>query len=1030
MRSYKLFISAMCLCAALVSCSDDKMQQEGILGNALLPFEDVKLHPLGETVKMSFSSANDWMMKRTVEASSEWLSVSPSSGKAGTTEITITVNPCLDEDRMEELMFGSEPLKVSQDRAVLSIDRTTVAVGWQKSKESIDIESNIRWKIQTDGGDWINTGEDYGTGSIHGTDKVSERKSVPLNFVENNVSEAPYTAEITFTPVKYNSDGREDALDANVSQALTRTLMVIQDNLYFKADKTELTSFDCLGKGYIDQQDESFKDAHENHTQTLKVTSEEVWTIAFDDNWGEYKVVGSDKISASGGKELTETTYEVSVESPNPSMENNRENKLIITVTPEAGEPVKKEIRISQDPYKFNVFVDNDIKEKAVFDNSGSAKKSLRIETDGPWNISGLESWLQDVSETQGRGNHEFELNAKGQNLNFDDNKATLSFASSFGHAKNIEVSQDKFIFDIYFNSGNGGRSDRLTLPRLNVDKYEMKIESSGPWSVDVSTTGGDWLSVGKLSGQAEDNSVFVNAIDANPNESQRSKTITVTSNLHKDNGSFSKNDYTRTLTVVQDEYRFNILSQKDGSAFEPSVFPSYKSGSNSQSFYLECGAPWKVVKNPSWIKFDMTEGDGKTYPTVNITADDNTGDDWDKDREEEIVIESDRYLNGTYSEQKSIYVSQEAFVFVAESNCDENNMMSSYKSQSKDNMYIKITTVDGAAWRLESAETWVKTDSNNGKGDKELKLWAENNYGQQRPGTIKVYSEPLNEYFNVPVYQKAYNFKVKTTEFNQFDELDGKAQTLEFECDGDWKIEKPDWIVVKNGNVQGEGNATLSVSAKKNSGGERSGTLKISSGGTNTGSLPVSQRNFLWEVTPEDYNITGVSATDGTEKEYNVSCSGSWTVSSSDNNVVVTPKDNNGNRDTKGSFTITVKPNNETTERNATVTVSSTDFPDVKKEIKISQEKYLWSVTCNDTEFNASDKTSKEIDVKCSGEWEAKSNEAWLTVSPGSANGNGKVTVTASDNTGKEARQGKITVTSKDNPKLTKDITFTQKAK
>lgn len=1029
----------MCLCAALVSCSDDKMQQEGIPGNALLPFEDVKLHPLGETVKMSFSSANDWMMtRRNVEASSKWLSVSPSSGKAGTTEITITVNPCLDENRMEELMFGSEPLKVSQDRAFLSIDRTTVAVGWQKSKDSIDIASNIRWKIQTDGGDWINTGKDYDTGSIHGTDKVSERKSVPLNFVENNVSEAPDTAVITLTPVKYNSDGREDALDANVSQALTRTITVIQDNLYFKADKTELTSFDCLGKAYIDQQDdESFKDAHENHTQTLKVTSEEDWTIAFDDNddnWAEYKVVDSDKISASGGKELTETTYEVSVVSPNPYVDTTRKNKLIITVTPKAGEPVKKEIRISQDSYKFNIFVDNDIKDTVVFDNSGSAKKTLRIETDGPWNISGLESesWLQSDSTTQSSGNYEFELSAKGQNLNFDDNKATLSFASSFGHVKNIEVSQEKFIFDIYFNFGNGVRSDRLTLPRLDVDKYEMKIESSGPWSVDVSPTDeGDWLSVGKQSGQAEDNSVFVNAIDANPYEKQRSKTITVTSKRHEGNESFSKNDYTRTLTVVQDEYRFNILSPKDSSDFEPSVFPSYKSGSNSQSFYLECRAPWKVVEYPSWIKFNMTEGDGKTYPTVKITAYDNTGDNWDQNRKGKIVIQSDRYLDGKYSEQKSIYVSQEAFVFAAESNCDDNNMMSSYKSQSKDNMYIKITTVDGAAWKLESAETtWVKTDSDNGEGDKELKLWAENNYGQLRSGTIKAYSEPLNKYIDVEVYQKAYNFNVNTT-FKEFDELDGKDQKLQFECDGDWKIDKPNWIVVKNGNVQGEGNATLFVYASKNSGDERSGTLTISSGDTITRSLSVSQRNFLWEVTPEVYNITGVSATDGTEQEYNVSCSGSWTVSSSGtSNVVVTPQGNNGNRDTKGSFTITVKPNNENIDKNATVTVSSADFSDVKKEIIISQDKYLWIVTCNDTVFNASDETSKEITVTCSGEWEAKSDAAWLTVSPGSDNGNGKVTVTASDNTGEEARQGKITVTSKDNPKLTQDITFTQKAK
>ena len=114
------FIVLSLICLAATSCSDSNLEQQGWDNNALLPFGDVDLHPLGETVTMPFTCSDVWKAK----ATESWVSIKPNNGNPGTTYISITVPPNLGEDRETEIHIGGETLKVTQNQAVLSVDET------------------------------------------------------------------------------------------------------------------------------------------------------------------------------------------------------------------------------------------------------------------------------------------------------------------------------------------------------------------------------------------------------------------------------------------------------------------------------------------------------------------------------------------------------------------------------------------------------------------------------------------------------------------------------------------------------------------------------------------------------------------------------------------------------------------------------------------------------------------------------------------------------------------------------------------
>lgn len=1046
------FIVLSLIFLAATSCSDSNLEQQGWDNNALLPFGDVDLHPLGETVTMPFTCSDVWKAK----ATEAWVSIKPNNGNPGTTYISISVPPNLGEDRETEIHIGGETLKVTQNQAVLSVDETefddvseqAFEVGWQKARRELKVKSNIRWAFKIGNGtdSWIHIAG-LSAGDEYGKDKVVLPKSLPLDFIENNIGDSQYYTTLEIVPV--GLDGNNKPVKSVVIDALKKTIEITQDNLYFTIDEEELAGFDCLGKDYIDTQDEFFQDAHDNHTQNLTVTSEADWEIdteADETTWG----ISCDPISSPDlpeslfGKQLKRITYAVSVRKANPDMINDRETVLNITVNPANGDPVIKEVPIAQDKYKFNIYVDDLQVDTTVFDNVGEVAKTVRIETDGPWNLNYVGDWMEDIDVLEGYGNSSLEIKAKGRNLNFQDNELRLTFRSRLNEQiqKPLQCKQDKFVFDAVFDPGESNQQEGnlLSLTRLDDTEHIMNIASSGPWSMTVSDADDDWLNVSNLIGDGNSD-VKVKAIGANPSDKDsRTKTITLISALHEDAGIIKDGESRKIFTVRQDEYKFNILNAKGGSQFTPSSFVSYTSGNNIQTFVVDCGAPWKVTDCPTWITVSPTEGDGKRTATVTIKASDNTGTDWGKPRDGTIVIKSDRLLDNTYGDSKSLDVNQEKFVFDVSTDCTSNDRLKAYYSQNYKKT-VSIKTLENVQWYLVK-DNWILTDQVTGTGSGEFKVYSANYYTSAvRSGQVSIHCSPLNKNFPVTIYQEAYVFDMPDKTFDEFDELKPSAQYIDFECSGDWTVHsKPIWLVVKKdgkeleGNSGGIGNASLEVSANVNPGDRRSGSLIITSPGGHSKSYNVSQRDYQWEFESlNDNELTNISEMRGIDKTYEVKCSGGWTVESTDENVAkVTPVNSSGGRDKSGSIRIEVGPNYTTEDVTAYVKIKSVDFPIREpKEVLISQNAYRWSVTdtLNTYELKASGNGFISIKVECSGNWRVAAS-SWIKISTTEGTGDGKVVLTPEDNPNKSSREGTVTITSKENANLTKEIKFTQKGK
>lgn len=88
---YKVFLGAFALLAA--ACSDDKPDNMEIVVPGDASGSELKIDVMGGSSTMSFDATSDWTAEVSTGRADNWLSVYPTSGKAGKGEVTVTVQP-------------------------------------------------------------------------------------------------------------------------------------------------------------------------------------------------------------------------------------------------------------------------------------------------------------------------------------------------------------------------------------------------------------------------------------------------------------------------------------------------------------------------------------------------------------------------------------------------------------------------------------------------------------------------------------------------------------------------------------------------------------------------------------------------------------------------------------------------------------------------------------------------------------------------------------------------------------------------
>lgn len=1060
-KNYINHLAAIVCCVfSLIACSDKALQQDKVDGDMIiLPFGDIELHPLGQKVSMPFTCSSSWSVE-TDKEKPDWLTVEPSSGEAGTTQITITASPNVgSKDRSVTLKFPGKDLVVEQQRTVLSVDKSAFddaekqafVLGWQASNRELNVESNIKWTFRLedvvddyDDYDWVQTESD--TKKVYGKNKVISDEPLKFNMPDNNIGSSVHTASIVVIPL--DIDGKELS-DEELRNSLTKKINIEQDYLYFKLISENLKSFDYLGSDYVNsREDEEFKNKHTDCIQTLCVESEADWTIvdetAANDKGIYFSRSEDGKVESVTDKTVKKWNLNIDWRTANPDRDD-REYTQKIKVTPEKGEGKELAIDLKQLGYVFSVELEDN---KSQFKNNDSDQTiTVKIQTDGPWALENESSWLDPGTGLKGEGNATVNFKTKGQNLNFEDNKSTVKFSTAGLNQlqKPIEFSQDKFKFDITLekNDNDNDNDNTMHLTRLDLSEHKVNVVSSGPWKVELLDKGKEYMNCSSYAGEAGNTSFGFNFKKTNNDTSDHPVDITVYSTQHKDN--LVEGQSKKTFRIVHDPYFFQVQrSESDERDFETDTFKAYQAG--SQSFYLKCSAPWKIIvddDDKNWLSVDKTEGDGVSYTPISITAGNNTGKDWQQSRTGRLTILSDRYGTGIESqmERKTIDISQEEFKFNVTCNASYGGtMLPAVDTKENSMIRINIESSDNAAWKITGGE-WAIPEEPDGNGSKNVKVYSkDNNYGFKiRHDVLEVTSVPLDITKSFNIYQDKYVFEPSPITVNEFPELNASSQPITLKCTGNWTIDYPDWLTVTaNGEKVpsgsgSKGNADFELKANNNSGKSRSGEFVIKSGGVHVKKYSVSQAGYLWTVTPAD-DFMGLSEMTGGVKEYTVESSGSWEATSSNSaHVQVSTTNTGGGRGVVGVVTVTVKPNYTLEPVNATVTVRSKDFPSKVEQINISQNAYKWSVGDPDVStFNADGATNNTAKVsikECSGSWKADSSAGWLKLDKAEGNGGDTIVVTVKDaNADTADRKATLTITSKDNSALKKVIEFIQK--
>ena len=1017
-------LAVILIALTCASCSKDNDLEQGSTHAAVLPIKDTDVNPLGDDWTVAYTSGESWKLQ--TSSSVTWVTFDTYAGKAGTTEIRISVQPNTEEyDRKVEVSFieGSSEkasFTISQEAARLKPDISVIESGWLGSDHVLNVESNIRWRLSVSHVDeedksWLSVQE----GSYE------KDMSLNVNFNGNNFSGEDHAATIRLVPYKLNNNGGEISLNNTVLKNLTREIPVSQANLIFlvndKAEDPELSGFsefgskvDSLGQPYVT----------DPVSQSMTIRSETEWSIdKVNADWlevSEPMLIEEDYANGIKTHSLT-----LNVADPNPYL---TDQTGVIRLVSREDENAFREIHVTQNGYLFEAVMMNGDVPDPVMPEDTSGVAELLVRTNGPWRIdpSSIPEWATvDDSFLSGVGETRIPVTSPVWNMKLTRLQGNIVFnTDGINDLQSLpEIYKEAF----QFNIGENVVSDRFsvreileTLPMKNTMQYDFEVNSSGPWDMTMEYEGsaGEWFSVSQDEGTGHD-MLTVGALSENPDkDSDRTVLLTFVSRMHQEIGE----DVRVEIPVTQQKYTFEI-----GDYLFENV-PAYMKNGIQYSTKLSCSYDWTLwtgggvnVTSDSNGSNALTSGDGLTYPMLYL----NVGTNIQKEPVTKYV-----YVRSDYdSETKSIEIRQDAFVFDI-----QNDFPTGSLPYNAENTYVaQVESTEDVVWEIQgvSQSSWVKPGVQKGTGSGEVTFTTtKNGTLSSRTANVTFYNTVSLETQTFTFNQDAYLFKVSKSSLSSFDEVNARnsAQTFTVQCSDKWSIKEqiPDWLSISPVSGNG-GTSTVTVkSLKDNFGAERNFSFTVDgsyAGVSHVHQLSVNQKNYVFEVTGD---LGTISLTDNkaTTKKVNIKSSGAWTVSTSDSDVVtVSPASGTASRDNAKTCTFSIKTNYTKDRRTATVTVQgehySSAYPDFRKTVTISQPAYQFAVDDAEQTIEPAGVEDKAVAVTCSGTWKVESDKEWLTVEAVS----GKFTFSVASNktdgkTDTQQRTATITVSTTDDSK------------
>ncbi len=235
----------------------------------------------------------------------------------------------------------------------------------------------------------------------------------------------------------------------------------------------------------------------------------------------------------------------------------------------------------------------------------------------------------------------------------------------------------------------------------------------------------------------------------------------------------------------------------------------------------------------------------------------------------------------------------------------------------------------------------------------------------------------------------------------------------------GAWHLEGvPSWISVT-------GNSTLRA-LENTSGARREAVVTFVCDRNSDYNITVTLVQDVFQV---DGSLQPFAELSATSQQLSVYASGSWSASSSDGNVTVTPSSGTGN----ATLTVFAADNVSTTPRSGSIVVSY--VPEgysaaMTKTVPFSQNAYRWNSDPVSLSFAPAGSGPQSVEVVSSGAWSVTDKTGdWYTLSAESGTGGSTIVVTPADNAGEASRSASFTIRCSDNPALVKRVTVAQEA-
>ena len=820
--------------------------------DSVFSIDELTFNPMGDSFTLTYSAESNW----TISAPS-WVNVSPSSGRAGTYEITVmaTINDSWAE-RSGEIEVDFHRIQVNQPCPYLRVsyeamsDSTitvsnipvtgpgvnegtiTAVYAWNHSDQArrrplrVNVDSNVPWEMIFEEGSELTFFKvdtlNKGTHSFNPKSEPS-RVSFDLMATKNNFQNADMETGFLIRPSLVEGQTRQSLDKAIASYQFD----LHQNHLRFLIDglpDTATAAFDELG--YV--LDESGSIIPGIFQKSFMVDCEIPWEVLFLDAEGNPFGSNFVKSNIQHGQENS-----LQLEIPKRCNPSEEQREMIVRLSASDGDATR-DIHVIQRPYIFEI--DKDGWADTEFDNgeldtgSGPRVHEIPLRTSGSWTVEVLSSdpaWLRVDPNTSGgeaSPGKPIEKNIKfwaySQNLHLKNPAVSyLRFRAQNDQVKDIPITQAPFLLRADYDPDD---LNNISATRLN-ERKELRLTTSNSWKF-TQTNGSplvdsDWYTVDvkQGAGATTNRLIRVGATSQNPSEtSPRNFTMLLTSDLHEAMSSAEKNKWGYApvrISIGQRPFTFKVNGKAAGAsnvmtihAYEPD-FTDYLD--------VDCDAEWRITERPAWIHpnytSSTTDQDVLLQPDLNLVKSERTG---------QVKVQC---TWGGNTRIITVDIKQEALVFEV-SRVDSKSMTDldpdiNFEDHKPTSFGFRVVATDKLPWRLISNYSSFVPPISSMTGSQTVSVYPtyNSNLNDGRTATIRITldrsadsritdadeSRYSSEY-NWAITQKKYEFDTgdvsTTAAFYALGGLKGGKKSYSFSCSGPWEVSYcPSWMHLRS---------------------------------------------------------------------------------------------------------------------------------------------------------------------------------------------------------------------------------------